>query len=97
MPEGEPKNQHNEHIIFVHSKKNNQWRKIIARISDASTKVTDGLASKSKDFQVIAKVGGKSRVSLEEVNEPNGGTEISYIEFSQIAKVNKSDVWEKTK
>ena len=68
MPEAEPENRHNEHIISVLSKKskeNLQRMKISGSISDALAKVVDGLVSNWKDFQVIGEVDEKIRVPLE--------------------------------
>ena len=76
MPEREPKNQHNEHVISVYSKKSSQRIKIFGHNSEALAIKVDELVSKCKDFQVIGKVDAKNRVPLEGTKVPSSGTEI---------------------
>ena len=95
MPEAEPENRHNEHIISVLSKKskeNLQRMKISGSISDALAKVVDGLVSNWKDFQVIGEVDEKIRVPLERTKVPSGGIQIPSIHFVQMAEVNESNI-----
>ena len=76
MPEREPENQHNEHVISVHSNKSSQRMEIFGHNSKALAIKVNELVSKCKDFQVIGKVDVKNRVPLEGTKVPSSGTEI---------------------
>ena len=66
----EREKQHNEHVISIHSYKSSQRMKIVERNSEALAKLVDGMVSKRKNFQVISRVDGKSRVPLEGIRVP---------------------------
>lgn len=51
----EQENQHSNHVISFHLRKNNQRKKVIGHIPDALSKVVDGLMLVWKFHQVTAK------------------------------------------
>ena len=51
----EQEDQHSNHVISFHLRKNNQRKKVIGHIPDALSKVVDGLMLVWKFHQVTAK------------------------------------------
>ena len=88
----ELESQHSEHIMSVHSKKNNERTKINRHIPYPLAKVVDRLMSEWKDFQVIHKIDVKNMVPVEGTRVPGGVIEIPCIYYLHGTKVQKSNV-----
>ena len=75
----ELESQHSEHIMSVHSKKNNERTKINRHIPYPLAKVVDRLMSEWKDFQAVHKTDVKNMVPVEGTRVPGGVIEIPCI------------------